>query len=76
MTQNKHIEPCHTKSMKNTDLSQLALATGYDINLLEDCLNYVLHSRRFNVSNDIIVEELICDFEISRQTANNVINCD
>ena len=61
--------------MKNTHLSQLALSTGYEISHLEECLNYVLHSRRFNVSNDDIVEELICDFEISRYTANEVINC-
>jgi hypothetical protein len=61
--------------MKNTHLSQLAISTGYDINFLEDCLDHVIYSRRFNVSNDDIVEELICDFEISRQTANNVINC-
>ena len=61
--------------MKNTHLEQLAFSSGYEISHLEECLNYVLHSRHFNVSNDDIVEELICDFEISRQTANKVINC-
>jgi hypothetical protein len=67
------ITPNHTSDLMN--ISQLSLSSGYELNHLQECLDHVIHSRRFHVSNDVIVEELICHFEISRKTAQKIILC-
>jgi hypothetical protein len=41
--------------------------------LVRECKDHIVYSRRFNVSNRAILEELVCDFELDRKTAEQLI---